>query len=374
MTHVAIIGAGRGGTALIEIFHKDPLVKILGVADIRPQAPGLKLAKKLKIPTATDYRRLLGLSHLEVLIDVTGNPEVEKQLLNLRPRNVAVIGGPTARFMWQLIEAQIQSRHELERHLEEYQALFRLYMREAQHAVMEERTRIALDLHDGLVQTLVGLNYKLDLLEQSGSVDPKGHGLFQEMRVLMKNAIEEARQVVFTLKPIVFDKLSLFTAIRSYLKTYERQYGIAAEFKSSGDETRIPDKTKVFLYRILQESLSNVQKHARARQVQLELHVRDKEIDAVIRDDGIGFDTKKVGQDPDKWASFGLRGIEERARLLGGTAWITSRPKQGTTIRVTFPLETSEDQALPVRARGVGALEHPTLPRGIRSERTGPHR
>lgn len=344
MTHVVIIGAGRGGISLLEIFYKDPLVKILGIADRNPQAPGLKLAKKLRIPTATDYRKLLTLKQLEILIDVTGDLEVERELQRLRPPGVAVIGGPTAKFMWQLIEAQIKSKDELERHLIEYQALFRLYMREARHAVMEERTRIALDLHDGLVQTLVGLNYKMDLLDQILFADPeKVKAALTDTRDLLKNAIEEARQVVFNLKPIYFEKLDLLPALRGYLKSYEKQYGIATTLKAMGGEARIPPRTKVFLFRILQEALSNVQKHARAKQIHLQVQVGDKDLKAVIQDDGVGFDLEEVGQSPEKWASFGLRGIEERARLLGGTASIQSKPKQGTTIRVTLPLEEKEE-------------------------------
>ncbi|HLB95106.1 MAG TPA: sensor histidine kinase [Nitrospiria bacterium] len=344
MTHVVIIGAGRGGTSLLEIFYKDPLVKILGIADRNPQAPGLKLAKKLRIPTATDYRKLLTLKHLEILIDVTGAPEVERELQRLKPPEVAVIGGPTAKFMWQLIEAQIKSKDELEHHLIEYQALFRLYMREARHAVMEERTRIALDLHDGLVQTLVGLNYKMDLLDQILFADPeKVKAALTDTRDLLKNAIEEARQVVFNLKPIYFEKLDLLPALRGYLKSYEKQYGIATTLKAMGEEARIPPRTKVFLFRIVQEALSNVQKHARAKQVHLQVQVGDKDLKAVIQDDGIGFDLEEISQSPEKWASFGLRGIEERAKLLGGTASIQSKPKQGTTIRVTLPLEEKEE-------------------------------
>lgn len=357
MTHVVIIGAGRGGTSLLEIFYKDPLVKILGIADRNPQAPGLKLAKKLRIPTATDYRKLLTLKHLEILIDVTGAPEVEQALQRLRPTGVAVIGGPTAKFMWQLIEAKIKSRDELEHHLIEYQALFRLYMREARHAVMEERTRIALDLHDGLVQTLVGLNYKMDLLDQILFSDPqKVKMALAETRGLLKNAIEEARQVVFNLKPIYFEKLDLLPALRGYLKSYEKQYGIAASLKAMGEEARIPPRTKVFLFRILQEALSNVQKHARAKQVHLQLQIGEKELKAVIQDDGVGFDLEEISQSPEKWASFGLRGIEERAKLLGGTASIQSKPEQGTTIRVTLPLEEKEELLPKLKlGRGVSA-------------------
>ena len=357
MTRVAIIGGGRGGTALIEIFCKDPLVKILSIADLNPKAPGLKLAKKLGIPTTTSFRKLTTLKKLDILIDVTGNSEVERTIEQLRRPGLAVIGGITAKFMWQLIEAQIKSRDDLERHLLEYQALFRLYLRETRRAVMEERTRIALDLHDGLVQTLVGLNYKMDLLDQIVFSDPKKvQTAVKEARSLLKNAIEEARQVVFNLKPIYFEKMDLVPALRGYLKSYEKQSGIATSLKSMGRESRIPARTKIFLFRILQESLSNVLKHARAKHVDLEIQVREKDLRAVIQDDGVGFQLGKVGDNPEKWASFGLKGIEERAKLLGGNAIIQSMPRKGTTITVTLPLETKEkaSQSVKIPRRALG--------------------
>ncbi len=344
MNRIAIIGAGRGGTALIHIFTEDPLVKILKIADENLKAPGIKLARQLGIPTTRDFRKLLTLKNLNTLIDVTGSPEVEREVKRLQPPGIAVIGGLEAKFMWQLIEARIKSQEELKKNLAEYRDLVRLYLRDARHAVMEERTRIALDLHDGLVQTLIGLNYKLDLLEQmSGNSPPNIRLLAGEVRSQLKKVIEEARYVVFNLKPIYFEKTDLIPALRSYLKSYEKQSGIATSLKIVGNEVRIPPRTKVFLFRIVQESLSNVKRHARAKQVRVGIRVKARDLTTIIRDDGIGFSLKEISNDPEKWTSFGVRGIEERARLLGGNASIMSSPGHGTTIQVTLPLETRED-------------------------------
>lgn len=344
MNRIAIIGAGRGGTALIKIFSNDPLVKILKIADENPRAPGIKLARELDIPTTTDFRKLLALKNLNTLIDVTGSPEVEGELKRRQPKGVAVIGGLEAKFMWQLIEAKIKSKDELERHLADYQYLVRLYLRDARHAVVDERTRIALDLHDGLVQTLVGLNYKMEILEQRASACPSNPqpGL-REIRDQLKKAIEEARYVVFNLKPIYFEKMDFLPALRSYLKSYEKQSGITTSVKIVGEEARIPPRSKVFLFRIVQESLSNVKRHAHAKRAHVEIRVKAKDLHALVHDNGVGFSLKKVKKDPGKWASFGVRGIEERAKLLGGVATIESSPGLGTTVRVTLPLEDRED-------------------------------
>lgn len=344
MNRIAIIGAGQGGTALLRIFHKDPLVKILKIADENPKAQGMKLAREFGIPTTTDFRRLLDIKGLDTLIDVTGSSEVHMELARLNPPGVAIIGGFEAKFMWQLIEAQIRGKEELKRHLTEYQSLLRLYMRDARHAVIEERTRIALDLHDGLVQTLVGLNYKMDTLEERATRCPSNPTpKLREIKGQLKKAIEEARYIVFNLKPIYFEKMDLMPALRSYLKSYEKESGIATTIKIVGEEARIPARAKVFLFRIVQESLSNVKRHAQAKHAHVDIHVKAKDLFVEIGDDGIGFDISKIENDPERWTSYGVRGIEERAKLLGGEALIESLPGKGTTVKVTLPLEDRED-------------------------------
>lgn len=343
MIRVAIIGAGRGGTSLIRMLHDDPLVTIVGVSDLDSRAPGIVLARQLKIPTTTEYRRLLTLPKLDAIIDVTGSDDVADSLLKLDRPEVAVVGGPGAKFMWQLIEERIRSKEELERHLHEYQSLYRLYMREVRHAISEERTRIALDIHDGLVQTLAGLSYKLDLCREFLLVDAaRCERTLAETQQVLKSGIEEARQVVFSLKPLHFDKLDLHTALKHYAKTYAKQYQIATTVSVNGSERMLSAKTKIFLFRIIQEALSNVQKHAGASKVQVRVAIEKKRLTATIHDNGRGFDLPEVSASPEKWASLGLKGMTERARLLGGRARIETTPGQGTTISVDIPMKYQE--------------------------------
>ena len=347
MIHVAIIGAGRGGTSLIEILHDDPHVKIVGVADLNRQATGLALARRLKVPVTYDYRRLVRRPKVDIIIDVTGNKVVADSLSHLNRPGVAVLGGASAKLMWQLIEQQIQNKNEIERHLREYQSLYRLYMREVRHAISEERTRIALDIHDGLVQTLAGLSYKLDLCREVFALDPvRGAKTLQETQDLLKDAIGEARLVVFNLKPLHFERLDLNTALKHYAKTYAKQYSIDTEVALLGSEQNLYPKTKIFLFRIIQEALSNVQKHAGASRVRVEVEIQKSILRAVIRDDGRGFDLSSISNDPEKWTSLGLKGMTERARLLGGRARIDSTPGKGTTIAVDIPLTKKEHERL----------------------------
>lgn len=342
-THVAMIGAGRGGTALMEIFANDPLVKIVGVAEINPRAPGLGLAKRLKIPITRDYRRLLDMEQVDLVIDVSGNPDVDEYLQKFHRMGVTVIGGASAKFMWQLIEARIRATAEIEQALNKYQSLYRLYVKETGAAVTEERTRIACEIHDGLVQSLAGVNFKLELCQQLLRKDPKASlETLRDTKSQLKLAIQEARQVIFNLRPLHYDQMELIPALTNYLKSYETQYRIKTEFSCTGDEQILFPRTKIFLFRIVQEALSNVQKHAQADHVSVELEIDIDLLRVIIRDNGVGFDMDSVLRDPEKWDHFGIRGIIERARLVGGEGRIDSKKGEGTRVVVEIPLIKKE--------------------------------
>ncbi|MEK6684198.1 MAG: sensor domain-containing diguanylate cyclase [Nitrospirota bacterium] len=122
---LAIVGGGRGGKALVELLFNDPTVKIVGIADLNPKAPGMVLAKRLKIPHAADYRVILKNNIADLVMDVTGHPSIEKDIAQVAPQ-AEIIGGHSARFMWEMIEARIKSREEIERLLIEYQSLYDL--------------------------------------------------------------------------------------------------------------------------------------------------------------------------------------------------------------------------------------------------------
>ncbi|MGH7231089.1 MAG: histidine kinase, partial [Nitrospiraceae bacterium] len=333
-------GVGHGGTALMEIFAKDPLVQIVGIAEINPKAEGLKLARRLDIPVTRDYQDLLAMECVDLIIDVSGNPDVDRLLQTFYRAGVTVIGGASAKFMWQLIEARIRATGEIEKTLNKYQSLYRLYVKESGAAVTEERTRIACEIHDGLVQNLAGVNFKLDLCEELVLKDPSAaRSTLRETRDHLKMAIQEARQVIFNLRPLQYDKLDLIPALTNYLKSYETQCRIQTEFSVCGDETTMSPKTKIFLFRIVQEALSNVEKHAKATRVAVEVTIGKETLAATIADNGVGFDIEAVSRNPEKWDHFGLRGIVERARLVRGQAKIESKKGHGTRIVIQVPLK-----------------------------------
>jgi len=109
MTKVVIVGAGKGGRALLEMFSGDPTVTILGIADANPWAPGLDLARRLDIPVATDLGGMIADPRLDLIFDVTGNPDVSREIERLKPPHTEVMGGASAKFMWDLLAERKRS-------------------------------------------------------------------------------------------------------------------------------------------------------------------------------------------------------------------------------------------------------------------------
>jgi two-component system sensor histidine kinase DegS len=193
------------------------------------------------------------------------------------------------------------------------------------------------------VQSLAGVNFKLELCQTLVRKNPKASlATLRESKAQLKLAIQEARQVIFNLRPLHYDKMELIPALTNYLKSFETQSHMRTEFSASGDETILFPRTKIFLFRIVQEALSNVQKHAKANRVAVRLDMAVQLLQLTITDDGVGFDMETILRDPEKWDHFGIRGILERARLVGGEAKIDSKKGRGTKIVLRIPLSDKE--------------------------------
>lgn len=152
---LAIIGAGQGGTALLGLLQDDPTVRMIGVADTNPKAPGMILARRLKISTTQDYRSLLVPGKIDLAIDVTGNPEVKKALKQL-DFPMEVLGGSSAKLLWTLIEARMKGREEVEQLLSEYQRLYDMALKLTASENLERLYRTIVDYVTHLTHTPAG--------------------------------------------------------------------------------------------------------------------------------------------------------------------------------------------------------------------------
>lgn len=207
----------------------------------------------------------------------------------------------------------------------------------------EERKRLARDLHDGVGQTLGGVIAGLGALQTRMERDGLPmHEQVGQMEGYTVQALEELHQLITDLRPTLLDQLGLLAALRWYANRYSEHFPISVEVKAEGAERRLPPEFEIVLFRIAQEALTNVVRHAGARQAAILLQTAAGKVRLEIRDDGRGFDPQTVFAATGNERPWGLLGMQERAALVGGTVEISSQPGQGTTVRISIPLPVSE--------------------------------
>jgi signal transduction histidine kinase len=212
-------------------------------------------------------------------------------------------------------------------------ALERLYEKVVS-AQEDERKRIARELHDDTSQSLAALVMAID-----GSLAALKAGLtprLEEAKALAVRTIEEVHRMILDLRPSVLDDLGLQSAVRWYADRHLTSRGISVRCEFDAPDRRFPAAFETALFRICQEAMSNIARHAHAESVLIQLSEGEGVIRIEIEDDGRGFEPDKVSHAERR--HFGLMGIEERVEILGGTVKIESAPGQGTRIRLEVPL------------------------------------
>lgn len=201
----------------------------------------------------------------------------------------------------------------------------------------EERRRIARELHDETGQSLTSLTLGLAAITQSQDLHAI-HERAGELRALAGRTLDEIHNLSRGLRPSILDDLGLVPALERHLKEYETARGLAVDLHARGLEHRLPGPVEIAVYRIVQEALTNIAKHAKASAVSVLLERRDDSVRLIVEDDGRGFDAREVlgGGDADR--RLGLHGMHERALLLGGSLTVESAPGQGTSVFANIPL------------------------------------
>jgi signal transduction histidine kinase len=201
-----------------------------------------------------------------------------------------------------------------------------------------ERARVARDLHDQIGQSLTSVLLGLRLVDGSLSTerpdldDVRAHT--EEVRTLVAHALDEVRQLAFELRPTVLDDVGLVAALRRLAADLTARFGTRIDVRLDGldDDTRLAPEVETVVYRVVQEALTNVVRHARASRAAVEIAVGDQRTCARIVDDGLGFNV-----DAATLRSLGLAGMRERSMLVGGRLEIDSAPGRGTTVGLEVP-------------------------------------
>jgi signal transduction histidine kinase len=206
----------------------------------------------------------------------------------------------------------------------------------------EERKRIARELHDQTSQRLTSVLMALGFLGESESME-EVQARVRDLRSAVAQTLEEVHDLALELRPRLLDDLGLVAALRYYLREFRDKSHIPVDLQVVGlDDERLPPRIETALYRIAQQALVNVARHAQADTVGVLLEHRDTLVVLIVEDDGIGFDVEQVMGSHVQEGNLGLYGMRERASLLGGTFTIESTPGTGTSIFADIPLRCEE--------------------------------
>jgi signal transduction histidine kinase len=210
-------------------------------------------------------------------------------------------------------------------------------LRRVLSAQEDERRRIARELHDETTQQLTALGIQLDMAAHEGVTRPS----LLPARDLVNTMIDGLHRVIYDLRPSMLDDLGLLPAIREYARVHLQAKGIVVHCECADTPPPLGADAQTAVYRVVQEALTNVMRHAHAEAVQIACSVSSDALTIEVEDDGVGFDPERVSQPRSTGEGLGLLGMRERLALLGGTITIDAAPGSGTRVTVSVPLRAT---------------------------------
>lgn len=202
----------------------------------------------------------------------------------------------------------------------------------------EVRQQLARDLHDGPAQSVASITMSLEFIKRLLERDPdRVRPELERLSTLSKQTNQEIRTKLFELRPLALETQGLPETLRQY---FERFRGTLPEIvqEYDGFNAKLEVKVEGALFNIIQEAVNNARKHSRAGHIWVRLRENPETIEAIVQDDGVGFDLEKVKESYSKRGSYGLLNLNERASLVGGTCDLSSQPGKGTTVHVVVPI------------------------------------
>lgn len=387
----AYLGDGREAV-LHEAYElgRESLARGLGVLDMarmhqhtlsRLIVPGLPNWTREHTLQACETFFLEALSPFEITYRGvrSANTKLEQVIGTLAQRNTELARINRA------LQREIGQRKRTEKALRDSEAHFRQLFHHAQlmqerlrrlsnqvlHVQEEERRRISRELHDEVGQALTAILVNLAVMQ---SYSAGASGLLQaklaETQRLLEQTMEAVHRFAHELRPAMLDELGLLPALRSYVKSFATRTGLRVHFRATPAAEQLDSERKTVIFRIAQESLTNVAKHAHARSVEVLLRRIKRGIGLEIQDDGKSFrPTPDERPARNNGHGLGLLGMQERVRLVDGKLFVVPEPGKGTTVRVQIPFH-----AMPARQRQDRAQARPARrpEPGVRPDRPAP--
>jgi two-component system sensor histidine kinase DegS len=223
--------------------------------------------------------------------------------------------------------------------LEKMKENLRFYLKQAVMAQEEERKRLSRELHDDTVQFLGGISRSLDnFIRKNTNLPSDDLTALKKMHERLNTGLRDVQRFSQDLRPSILDYLGLLTALRSLANKANERHQVEMEFHVTGTEKRFRPEIEILIFRIVQEALNNIGKHAQATKVQLLIDFSETVVKFTIIDNGIGFQLPDQLDTLPRAGKLGLAGIQERLILLGGTLKIDSHPGKGTTVHFEIPV------------------------------------
>ncbi len=205
----------------------------------------------------------------------------------------------------------------------------------------DERKRVAREIHDGPAQSMANVVLRAEIVERFLKQEDLSavRKELKELKEIIRGSLEEVRRIIYNLRPMALDDLGLIPTLRKYLQDIQVTSKLKIDFLTTGKDLRLDPALEVAIFRIVQETITNVVKHARAKNAQVKLDFLHSGIDIAVRDDGIGFNVEEKQES----AHFGILGMQERVNLLEGELRIDSKLNSGTTILINIPLKEKHE-------------------------------
>ena len=223
--------------------------------------------------------------------------------------------------------------------LEQQEIMRRDLLRHIVRAQEEERTRIARELHDEMAQTLTAFTLDLGTLKQINGARSKSAPILARLQELGKQMSQSMHQMVYELRPAHLDDLGLLPALQYLADKDGPRLGLQIEFKTEGEPRRIESLAETVLFRVAQESVTNIARHAKTKHAVISISYHSQEVKLEISDQGVGFDPEEKFVALRGW---GLAGMKERSESVGGSFMIRSETGRGTTICVNIPIHQED--------------------------------